>query len=70
LCTYNPFQEFQPLFDEISAKRRSVVTGEYEPTDADAELPLLHGVPPEDLEVCNLIFALHANRNFLTKDKP
>lgn len=45
------FKKYQPLFESVSAKRRQVVLGDHEPTDAEADLPLLHGVPAAELEV-------------------
>lgn len=44
-------KKYQPLFESVSAKRRQVVLGDHEPTDAEADLPLLHGVPAAELEV-------------------
>jgi len=45
------FKQFQPQFDAVNAKRRAIVAGEHEPTDEEADTPLLHGVTQETLEV-------------------
>jgi len=48
---FSLFKQFQPLFDAVNAKRRAIVAGEHEPTDEEADTPLLHGVTQETLEV-------------------
>uniref|UniRef100_A0A915M6E9 Nucleosome assembly protein n=2 Tax=Meloidogyne javanica TaxID=6303 RepID=A0A915M6E9_MELJA len=48
---YELEKQFQPLFDAVNAKRREIVAGEHEPTDEEADTPLLHGVTQETLEV-------------------
>nr|CAD2148353.1 unnamed protein product [Meloidogyne enterolobii] len=47
---YELEKQFQPLFDAVNAKRRAIVAGEHEPTDEEADTPLLHGVTQETLE--------------------
>ncbi|KAI1716609.1 nucleosome assembly protein (NAP) domain-containing protein [Ditylenchus destructor] len=43
-------KEFQPMFDAINVKRKAVVTGEHEPTDAECDVPLVHGLGEEELQ--------------------
>lgn len=42
--------KFQPIFNEMNAKRFAITNGEYEPTDNEIDVPLIHGLAPEDLE--------------------
>jgi nucleosome assembly protein 1-like 1 len=43
-------KEYQPLFDAINAKRAAIVSGEYEPSESECTLPVIHGLSPENLE--------------------
>ncbi|MFH4979758.1 hypothetical protein AB6A40_006467 [Gnathostoma spinigerum] len=42
-------KEFAPQFDALQAKRKMIVTGEKEPTDAEADAALIHGIPDEEV---------------------
>lgn len=43
-------KEFAPMFDTLHAKRKEIVTGEHEPTDAEADYPLINGLSEEELK--------------------
>jgi len=43
-------KEFEPLFQKINQKRKTIVAGEYEPTEDECDAPLFHGMPAEDME--------------------
>ncbi|KAL3981750.1 Nucleosome assembly protein (NAP) family protein [Acanthocheilonema viteae] len=43
--------EFAPMFTALHDKRKAIVTGNYEPTDDEANFPILHGYTKEEMEV-------------------
>ncbi|KAM3726863.1 Nucleosome assembly protein 1-like [Dirofilaria immitis] len=42
--------EFAPMFNALHDKRKAIVTGKYEPTDEEADFPILHGYTMEEIE--------------------
>jgi len=43
-------KEFQPLFDNVNSKRKSIILGEYEPGENECDVPLIYGLTAEQLE--------------------
>jgi len=43
-------REFQPRFDAINQKRKSIVAGEYEPREEECDAPLFHGMSDEEVK--------------------
>lgn len=43
-------KEFQPLFDEINKRRAAIISGQYEPTESECNVPLIHGASAELLK--------------------
>uniref|UniRef100_A0A914RHX9 Uncharacterized protein n=1 Tax=Parascaris equorum TaxID=6256 RepID=A0A914RHX9_PAREQ len=44
-------REFAPVFDALHAKRKAIVTGEYEPTDEECNYPIINGLTDEEIKV-------------------
>uniref|UniRef100_A0A8R1Y2Q7 Nucleosome assembly protein n=2 Tax=Onchocerca TaxID=6281 RepID=A0A8R1Y2Q7_ONCVO len=42
--------EFAPMFSALHNKRKAIVTGNYEPTDDEADFPILRGYAKEEIE--------------------
>ncbi|VDK86061.1 unnamed protein product [Litomosoides sigmodontis] len=42
--------EFAPKFNALHDKRKEIVTGKYEPTDDEADFPILHGYTKEEMQ--------------------
>ncbi|CAG9540349.1 unnamed protein product [Cercopithifilaria johnstoni] len=42
--------EFAPMFNALHDKRKAIVMGKYEPTDDEANFPILHGYTKEEME--------------------
>jgi hypothetical protein len=43
-------KEFEAKFNQFYDQRKKIVAGTYEPTDAETDLPLIHGLEEEDLK--------------------
>uniref|UniRef100_A0A915AXX5 Nucleosome assembly protein 1-like 1 n=2 Tax=Parascaris univalens TaxID=6257 RepID=A0A915AXX5_PARUN len=46
-------REFAPVFDALHAKRKAIVTGEYEPTDEECNYPIINGLTDEEIKKMN-----------------
>lgn len=42
--------EFAPMFSALHEKRKAIITGEHEPTDDEANFPILHGYTEKEIE--------------------
>ncbi|VDL81910.1 unnamed protein product, partial [Nippostrongylus brasiliensis] len=44
-------KEFETEFNKLYEQRRKIVAGEYEPTDDESKLPIIHGLEEEEIKV-------------------
>lgn len=46
-------KEFEPEFNKLYEQRRKIVAGEYEPTDEESKLPIIHGLKEDEIKQLN-----------------
>lgn len=46
-------REFENEFNKLYEQRRKIVSGEYEPTDEESKLPIIHGLEEDEIKALN-----------------
>nr|CDJ98218.1 Nucleosome assembly protein (NAP) domain containing protein [Haemonchus contortus] len=46
-------KEFEAEFNKLYEQRRKIVAGEYEPTDEESKLPIIHGLEEDEIKALN-----------------